>query len=167
MKPTLLLVEDDQNDAFFMTRAFAKASQPAEVFVAHDGREALRYLRGEGDYADRARYPFPCLTLLDLNLPYVPGLQVLKQIREHPRLRKLIVVVLTSSLADSDIEGAYAMGANSYLTKATGLNEVQKLVDLLTEYWLKTNRLASSLADGAGPDQQCIAPSGPPDARLR
>jgi len=88
-----------------------------EVFVARDGREALRYLHGEGQYADRVQHPFPWLTLLDLNLPYVPGLQVLKQIRKHPDLRKLIVVVLTSSLADSDLDEAYALGANSYLSK--------------------------------------------------
>ena len=145
MKPAVLLVEDDQNDVFLMQRAFAKASPPVEVFVARDGREALRYLHGEGQYADRVQHPFPWLTLLDLNLPYVPGLQVLKQIREHPDLRKLIVVVLTSSLADSDLDEAYALGANSYLSKPAGLDEVQKLVDLVAEYWLKTNRLVRPL----------------------
>ena len=145
MKPTILLVEDDDNDVFLMQRAFGKASVPVQVQVARDGREALRYLRGEGDYADRERHPLPRLTLLDLNLPYLHGLQVLKQIREDPRLRKLIVVVLNSSVADSDVERAYELGANSYLSKPGNLEGVQELVELLAQYWLKKNRPAISL----------------------
>ena len=118
---------------------------PVQVQVARDGREALRYLRGEGEYADRERHPLPSLTLLDLNLPYVHGLEVLKQIREESTLRKLIVVVLTSSVSDSDIERAYGLGANSYLTKPNNLEEVQELVELLGQYWLNKNKFAGSL----------------------
>jgi len=142
MKPTILLVEDDKDDAFLMKRAFGKASVPVRLQVAPDGREALRYLQGEGDYANREHYPLPCLTLLDLNLPYVPGLEVLKQIREHAELRKLVVVVLTSSVANSDIERAYDLGVNSYLSKPNNLEEVEALVDLLGQYWLSKNRLS-------------------------
>jgi CheY-like chemotaxis protein len=145
MKPTILLVEDDENDVFLMERAFGKASVPAELHIAPDGREALRYLHGEGEYADRERHPLPCLLLLDLNLPHVHGLEVLKQIREDPRLRKLIVVVLTSSVADSDIEQAYELGANSYLSKPNGLEGFEELVELIGQYWLNKNKLASSL----------------------
>ncbi len=145
MKPRILLVEDEKNDVFLMERAFGMASLPTDVRVARDGREALRYLRGEGEYADRERHPLPCLTLLDLNLPHVHGLEVLKQIRAEPHLRKLIVVVLTSSVADSDIERAYDLGANSYLSKPHSLEEVQELVELIGHYWLNKNRLASSL----------------------
>ncbi len=145
MKPTILLVEDDANDVFLMQRAFGNASSPVQVHVAPDGREALRYLHGEGEYADRERHPLPCVTLLDLNLPYVHGLEVLNQIRADPRLRKFIVVVLTSSLADSDIERAYELGANSYLTKPNNLEDVQELVELVGQYWLHKNKLASSL----------------------
>ena len=144
MKPTILLVEDDENDVFLMKRAFAKTSLPAEVRVAEDGREALRYLRGEGEYADREHHPLPRLTLLDLNLPYVHGLEVLKQIREERHLRKLVVVVLTSSLADSDIERAYHLGANSYLTKPNALEGFMELAELTSQYWLNKNRLPSS-----------------------
>ena len=143
MKPTILLVEDDENDVFLMERAFGKASVPVQIQVARDGREALRYVHGEGKYANREQYPLPWLTLLDLNLPYVPGLEVLKQIREHPELRKLVVVVLTSSVADSDLEHAYELGANSYLSKPNSLEEVQELAELLGRYWLNKNRLAS------------------------
>src|ERR1043165_9649281 len=100
MKPTVLLIEDDENDAFLMTRAFDRASIPADVRVARDGREALRYLHGQDRYGDGKSHLLPALTLLDLNLPHVQGLDVLKQIRLESCLRKLVVVVLTSSLAD-------------------------------------------------------------------
>ena len=145
MKPTILQVEDDANDVFLMERAWGKASFSSQVQVAPDGREALRYLHGEGEYADRERHPLPCLTLLDLNLPYVHGLEVLKQIRADPRLRKFIVVILTSSLADSDIERAYELGANSFLTKPNNIEDLQELVELIGQYWLHKNKLASSL----------------------
>lgn len=145
MKPTILLVEDSEDDIFLMERAFGKASVPVEMQVARDGREALRYLNGEGAYASRERYPFPCLTLLDLNLPHVHGLEVLKQIRAEPRLRKLVVVVLTSSLADSDIEQAYELGANSYLSKPNGLEGFQELAEAIGQYWLNRNRTANSM----------------------
>jgi CheY-like chemotaxis protein len=139
-KPTILLVEDDENDAFLMERAFGKAGVPVRLQVVRDGREALRYLRGEGDFADRRRFPVPRLVLLDLNLPHVRGLDVLKQIRADPHLRQLLVVVLTSSAADTDVKQAYELGANSYLTKVARLEEVQALVELITQYWLKWNQ---------------------------
>jgi CheY-like chemotaxis protein len=150
LKPTILLVEDDKNDVFLMERAFANTGVPVQVQVARDGREALRYLHGEGNYADREQHPLPCLVLLDLNLPHVPGLEVLKQIRENPRLRNLVVVVLTSSMMDSDIERAYSLGANSYLSKPSILEEVQAQVELLSEYWLKRNRLVRSASVACG-----------------
>jgi CheY-like chemotaxis protein len=144
MKRTILLVEDDQNDVFLMERAFGKTSVAPEMRVAHDGREALCYLHGEGKYADRTRHPLPCLTLLDLNLPHVPGLEVLKQIRANPALRKLVVVVVTSSVADFDIDRAYDLGANSYLSKPNGLEEGQALAEMISHYWLNKNQLARS-----------------------
>ena len=149
MKPTILLVEDDANDAFLMQRAFGKGSVPVQVQIAGDGREALRYLRGEGDYANRERHPLPLLTLLDLNIPYIPGLQVLKQIREDPRLRTLIIVVLTSSVAAADVKRAYDLGANSFLSKPSGLEKVQELVELLDRYWLNTNKMCGGVTECA------------------
>ena len=144
MKSNILMVEDDENDVFLMQRAFGKAGVSAQIHVARDGREALRYLHGDAEYADRERHPLPCLTLLDLNLPYVHGLQVLEQIRETPNLRPLIVVVVTSSVADSDIEKAYALGANSYLSKPNALEGFQEMAELISRYWLKRNKLPNS-----------------------
>ena len=142
---TVLLVEDEENDVFLMERAFRKAAADANVQVARDGREALRYLRGEARYSNRDEHPMPSLILLDLNLPYVPGLEVLRNIRQNPKLQKLVVVVLTSSLADADIEQAYQLGANSYISKPHGLEELQDTVELLARYWLHENRPANSL----------------------
>jgi CheY-like chemotaxis protein len=140
MTPTILLVEDDANDVFLMKRAFGKAGVPVQLHVARDGREALCYLRGDGQYADRERYPLPVLMLLDLNLPYVPGLEVLRQVREDPSLRGLVIVVLSSSLAEADLVQAYELGANSYLSKPNELEAVQEQVKAIGQYWLQINR---------------------------
>ena len=150
MKPTILLVEDDKNDVFLMERAFSKTSVVTETHVARDGREALCYLHGEGKYADRKLHPLPCVTLLDLNLPHVHGLEVLKQIRADPALRKLVVVVVTSSVADSDIDRAYDLGANSYLSKPNGLLEGEALAEMISHYWLHKNQLTRSFSGQCG-----------------
>src|SRR5256885_11012165 len=113
----VLLVEDNEDDVFIMQNAFQKARIANPIFVAGDGRSALDYLEGLGKFADRAQFPLPGLVLLDLNLPQVHGLDVLKSIRANPLLRPTLVVVLTSSDQESDIDKAYRIGANSYLTK--------------------------------------------------
>ncbi len=146
MNPTILLIEDDENDVFFMQRAFEKVCPPVSLHVVRDGREALQYLFGEGEFSDRERFPVPCLTLLDLNIPYVPGMEVLKRLREDAELQRLIVVVLTSSALESDMEEAYTLGANSYLTKPTEVDERLELAELLSKYWLRKNRLPTALA---------------------
>lgn len=140
MNHTILLVEDTPDDVFFLQNALQKAGIHVPMQVVADGQEALRYLEGEGMYADRAKYPMPSLVLLDLQLPYVPGLKVLQEIRRQNHLRKIIVVVLTSSSAASDIEQAYELGANSYLVKPSSNEERRELVQLLQRYWLSLNR---------------------------
>lgn len=146
MNPVILLIEDDENDVFFMQRAFAKVCPPVSLHVVRDGREALQYLFGEGEFSDRESFPLPCLTLLDLNIPYVPGMEVLKRLREDAELQRLIVVVLTSSALESDMEEAYTLGANSYLTKPTEVDERLEIAELLSRYWLRKNRLPTALA---------------------
>lgn len=138
MTPTILLIEDDENDVFFMLHAFRKAAVGATLQLISDGVEAMAYLRGEGKYANRDKFPAPALTLLDLNIPYVHGLEVLRQIQGQPR--KNIVIVLTSSGAESDIEAAYAFGANSYLLKPSTVDERLELVRDLEKYWLGRNK---------------------------
>lgn len=137
-KTPILLVEDDENDALFMRRAFQKADIPVDLKIVSDGSEALAYFRGEGEYANREKFPFPYLILLDLNIPYVHGLDVLLQIkRESP---KTIVLIFTSSAADSDIDAAYELGANSFLLKPSTVGERLDLVKILESYWLKRNQ---------------------------
>lgn len=137
--PHLLLVEDDENDVFFLRRALQSAGAAVQLHVASDGRQALDYLQGRGCFADRALHPLPALVLLDLKVPYVSGLDVLRQIRSDPKLRKLIVVVFTSSSLDSDVAQAYEIGANSFLVKPSRLEEQKELAGLVVRYWVQTN----------------------------
>ena len=95
MSNTILLVEDEENDVFFLKHAFEEVGVLNPLRVAQDGQEALDYLSGRGEYADRERFPLPCLILLDLKLPRVMGFEVLQWIREQPALKTLIVVVLS------------------------------------------------------------------------
>src|SRR5438105_4593110 len=116
IKP-ILYAEDEENDAFFMQRAFQQAGILNPLVVVADGKRAIDYLSGGGPYANRDEHPLPCLVLLDLNIPIKSGLEVLKWIRSQPSLSTLPVVVVTSSTQDSDIHRAYIMGTNSYLVK--------------------------------------------------
>ena len=138
---TVLLVEDDENDVFFMERAFRDAGIVTPLNVATDGRQAIEYFSGIGKYSDRARWPLPCLVLLDLKLPYVLGLDVLKWLRAQPEFKSIVVVVLTSSKQDSDIERAYALGANSYLVKPPDVQQLVAMVKKIKEYWMETNQI--------------------------
>jgi CheY-like chemotaxis protein len=138
---TVLLVEDDENDVFFMQRAFRDAGITTPLNIAHDGREAIDYLSGNGQYNDRQKSPLPCLVLMDLKLPYVLGLDVLKWLRSQPEFKTIIVVVLTSSRQDADIQKAYALGANSYLVKPPDVHQLVAMVKRIKEYWIETNQL--------------------------
>src|SRR5262245_28825507 len=113
----VLYAEDEDNDVFLMRRAFERAGVENALQVVGDGTKAIQYLSGAGEFADRRRFPMPCLVLLDLNLPRRSGLEVLKWLREQPALQELPVVMLTSSLQDCDIGSAYNLGANGYLVK--------------------------------------------------
>jgi len=140
---TILLAEDGEDDAFLMRRAFEKAHLANPLNVVRDGREAIAYLSGQGIYADRSRYPFPCLLLLDLKMPKVSGFEVLTWIRNQPELKRLPVVVLTSSTEVPDISKAYDLGANSYLVKPGTFEDLMHMVEKLGGYWLITNEKPS------------------------
>ncbi len=139
MTKPILHVEDEENDVLLLKLAFQQVGISNPVRVVRTGRQALDYLRGEGKYAEREEYPLPCLVLLDLKLPQMSGLDVLKWMRREPAFRTTIVVVFTSSSLDRDVEEAYRFGANSYLVKPASAGELVPLVQLVQQYWLGVN----------------------------
>jgi CheY-like chemotaxis protein len=135
----VLLAEDEENDAFFFQRAFRKAGFENPVHHVHDGLETIQYLAGEGDYADRTRFPYPILLVLDLNMPRRHGLDVLRWIRAQPELRPLVIVVLTSSSSEVDLAATNELGVNSYVVKPAEPDRYVEAIQLLASYWLRLN----------------------------
>src|ERR1700674_938517 len=140
MSKTILLVEDNPDDAKLTLRAFKRNNMLNPVVVARDGVEALDFLFGQGAYAERAGKPLPTLVILDLKLPKLDGLGVLRAVRGDDRTKLLPVVVLTSSKEEQDLTHSYALGANSYVRKPVDFTEFQEAVKLLGMYWLMTNQ---------------------------
>jgi len=124
---TVLLVEDNPDDALLIQHAFSRAKLPNPLRVVKDGEEAMAYLAGQNPYSDRARYPLPGLIMLDLKLPRKSGYDVLAWVRQQPGLERLPVVVLTSHKEIPDINDAYDLGANFYLVKSVVFNDLQDL----------------------------------------
>jgi two-component system response regulator len=137
----ILLVEDSPDDEALALRAFKKSNMGNEIIIAHDGEEALNYLFGRGQYADRNVALLPAVVLLDLKLPKIDGLEVLRQIRNNPATKGLPVVILTSSKHEEDMVKSYNLGANSYVRKPVDFNEFVNAVGQLGMYWLLLNEL--------------------------
>ena len=139
----ILLVEDDPNDILLIERAFRRAKLAPSLSVVKDGDSAVNYLNREPPYDDRDSYPWPSLILLDLKLPRRSGLEVLEWIRQQAVIRRIPVVILTSSKENTDIDRAYEMGANSYLVKPVTFSALEAMVEALDRFWLKVNRYPS------------------------
>lgn len=125
--PATLLIDDNEDDVFFMAQAVKAAGIKSPLYVVRDGREALAYLKGEGKFADRFTFPLPGLIFLDLKLPYVTGLTVLEWLREQLQFEKVVVIVLTSSQAPVDLNRAFQIGANSVLEKPPTAEKILEL----------------------------------------
>lgn len=150
MKPgdyTILLVEDDPNDVLLIKRAFDRCGLTNPVAVVSSGEEAVRYLKGEGRFADRSEYPLPVLILLDLKMPRMNGFEFLRWLRAEPELKRLITVVLTSSKETPDINLAYELGANSYLVKPVQFDDLMRVVRELHLYWLVMSEKPTGLEE--------------------
>ena len=136
----ILLVEDEEAHAELTRRAIRKAGNANRIDVVTDGERALDYLHNRGEYADRSQYPIPGLILLDIKLPGMDGIEVLKKIKEDPVLKSIPVIMLTTSEREEDVAMSYRNYANSYLTKPVGFKEFEERVRQINLYWMLLNR---------------------------
>lgn len=146
---SILLVEDDPNDILFVQRAFRQAGLNHPVQIAKTGDEAVAYLAGEEHYGDRNQYPLPSLILLDLKLPCRSGLEVLEWVRQQPLLKRIPVVILTSSQESIDVDRAYDLGVNSYLLKPVRFEALTSMMGAIGTYWLNLNQYPSFMSAGS------------------
>lgn len=140
MKGTILLVEDNATDEKLTIRAFKKCNISNKVVVARDGVEALDYLFGTGVHKGRDLSVLPTVILLDLKLPRIDGIEVLRRIRENERTKLLPVVILTASKEDEDVVRGYSFGANAYVRKPVEFAEFAETVKTLGLFWLLINQ---------------------------
>jgi two-component system, response regulator len=135
----ILLVEDNPSDVLLTQRALKKSHITNELVVAEDGQEALDYLFAQGAHARRDAADLPAIILLDLKLPRVDGLEVLRQIRANPTTHRLPVVILTSSNEEKDLATGYDLGVNSYIVKPVDFHQFTVAIETLGLYWLVLN----------------------------
>ncbi|MDZ7317341.1 MAG: response regulator [candidate division KSB1 bacterium] len=138
-KVSILLVEDDPMDIELTLDAFKEVRLDNDIRIVTSGEEALDYLFGRNQYADRAAHPLPDIVLLDIKLPGLSGLQVLQKIKNTPVLKRIPIIILTSSLEESDRSNGYDFGANSYLIKPVTFENFLTVVKQIYEYWLTLN----------------------------
>jgi CheY-like chemotaxis protein len=136
---TILLVDDSKTDLFLMREAFKKAKCSNPLQEVHNGEEAIAYLKGDGTYSDRNKFPLPAVMLLDLNMPKKNGFDVLAWVRAEPLLKRLTIVVLTASMRTEDVERAFDLGATSYLVKPGSLVALVAMMRCLCD-WVQVNR---------------------------
>ena len=140
MNKVLLLVEDNASDEKLTLRAFSKSNLANEIVVARDGEEALEYLFGTGRYDGRDASDLPAVVLLDLKLPRIDGLEVLRRIRADDRTKLVPVIILTSSKEDEDRTRGYVLGANAYVRKPVAFSEFTEAIRTLGLFWLVLNQ---------------------------
>lgn len=138
---TILLVEDNLDHIELTINALRTNGLVNKINVVYDGQEALDYLYARDKYSDRNEYPKPELILLDIKLPKIDGLEVLKILKTDSELKKIPVIILTTSENDKDITSAYTNGANSYISKPVNFVEFHKKINDLKMYWVLTNTL--------------------------
>jgi len=137
----ILLVEDDPDHAELTIKALKDNNVLNEVYVVRDGQEALDFMYHRGKYTDKEKFSRPGLILLDIRLPKMDGLEVLKELKADPRLKSIPVIMLTTSERDEEIAESYGAGANSYVVKPVEFEEFTKKIKELNLYWTITNTL--------------------------
>lgn len=153
---SILHVEDDDDDFFFVQRAAKTIGLTCKITRACDGQEALDYLSGEGSFSNRKEFPIPSLVLLDMKLPRMMGMEVLRWIRANPELRSLVVIVFSSSPVTNDVDNAYDLGVNSFLVKPSGMDKFEHVLRLIRDYWLKVSELPSVSHSPEGPGKKAV-----------
>jgi CheY-like chemotaxis protein len=139
-QPVVLLAEDNEHDVAMLQRAFSLAGIVAPLHVVENGEEAIAYLSGEGKYIRRDEFPLPDLLLVDLKMPRKDGFDVIEWVRGHPEFAALRVVVLTTSDCIRDVNRAYQLGANSFLTKPIVFRDFKDTIQAMCTYWLELSR---------------------------
>ncbi|MBL6080666.1 response regulator [Belnapia sp. T18] len=147
----VLLVEDNEDDILCVQRAFRRAKLSNALPVVEDGDAAVAYLSGQGEYADRNRHPMPTLILLDIKLPRRSGLEVLEWLRAQAGLRRIPVVMLTSSKESADVDRAFDLGASGYLVKPVDFDGLLEMVKTIGVYWMVMSELPSAPLEAPPP----------------
>jgi CheY-like chemotaxis protein len=141
----ILQVEDDEHDVFFLAHAFKQAEIANPIKVVYDGKEAIDYLSSTGDLPQRSRYPLPCLIILDLKLPRITGMEVLAWLRQESGLPPIPVIVFSSSAHRHDVQRAFALGANAFVSKPGSVAERVRFAKAVKEFWLHFNEVPEYL----------------------
>lgn len=149
-KPGLrvLMVDDSENDRFFVQHALDASGVGTSFYGVRDGQEAIEYLKAKGEFADRSKFPFPNILLLDIKMPGVNGFDVLTWLRDHPECKVIPTIMFSSSAMESDVHHAYVLGANAFLVKPTSAAELTRLIQLTYKFW-----------------SECQTPAAPPQER--
>ena len=150
--PTILLVEDNEDDVYVMRRALHKGHIKNPVQLATDGEQAVEYLAGNGVYANRKEHPLPFIIFLDIKLPFLDGFEVLSWMQHQDLLDKIVVVMLTSSGLQEDRERAHALGARSYIVKPPSAQELLEVLQSLKSYWISKLGVYPVVSNGSQGD---------------
>ena len=138
---TILYADDDEDDQILVGEALKETPAANSIQYVQDGEELLDFLNNKGFYADEEKYPKPGLIFLDLNMPRKDGREALAEIKADPNLRSIPIIVLTTSKGEEDIQTAYDLGVNSFITKPVSYDSLVKIVKVVTKYWFKTVKL--------------------------
>jgi len=139
MPKVILLVEDSDDDVFLITRAFKSVGLVSPLMRATDGQNAIDYLSGKDGFADRVKYPMPSLVILDIKMPFISGLEVLRWIRSQAPFTSLPVVMFTTSNQECDVRNAYGAGANAYLVKPGRIEDCTSIAIAIKQFWIDAN----------------------------
>lgn len=137
MDPSLqiLVAEDNEDDAFILTRALQAAGLPRPAYICKDGQQVIDYITGSGSFADRGEFPFPRMLILDIKMPRLNGLEVLRWVRAHPDCAVIPTIILTSSAHPKDVEEAFKSGVNAYFLKPPTPEEMEELLTVIHKFW--------------------------------